>query len=183
MTYSLSASESFLTGYGGGLNYSTALSGSLGYLSSSPSKPFSLVYSGGFLYSSVPGYPSASTFQNLAASPGVDHQELELCDRRCVELSAGVADHRTLWNSGRRRYRRCASADRGPAGAEHSHQLCDSHREWTERGLHAHPQQELFDQRLGFVADPALSEQRRHRLVDGERECWAYLSHRRDAVR
>jgi hypothetical protein len=68
MTYSLSASEAFLTGYGGGLNYSTALSGSLGYLSSSPSKPFSLVYSGGFLYSSVPGYPSASTFQNIAAS-------------------------------------------------------------------------------------------------------------------
>ena len=68
MTYSLSASEAFLTGYGGGVNYSTALSGSLGYLSSSPSKPFSLVYSGGFLYSSVPGYPSASTFQNIAAS-------------------------------------------------------------------------------------------------------------------
>ncbi len=68
MTYSLSASESFLTGYGGGIDYSTALSGSLGYLSSSPSKPFSLVYSGGYLYSSVPGYASSSTFQNLAAS-------------------------------------------------------------------------------------------------------------------
>jgi hypothetical protein len=68
MTYSLSASEAFLTGYGGGANYSTALSGSLGYLSSSPNKPFSLVYSGGYLYSSVPGYPPNSTFQNLAAS-------------------------------------------------------------------------------------------------------------------
>jgi hypothetical protein len=68
MTYSLSASEAFLTGYNGGTNYSTALSGSLGYLSSSPSKPFSLVYSGGYLYSSVPGYASSSTFQNLAAS-------------------------------------------------------------------------------------------------------------------
>jgi hypothetical protein len=68
MTYSLSASEAFLTGYNSGLNYSTALSGSLGYLSSSPSKPFSLIYSGGYLYSSVPGYPSSSTFQNLAAS-------------------------------------------------------------------------------------------------------------------
>jgi hypothetical protein len=68
LTYSLSASESFLTGYGGGVNYSTALSGSLGYLSSSPDKPFSLVYTGGYLYSSVPGYPPNSTFQNLAAS-------------------------------------------------------------------------------------------------------------------
>jgi hypothetical protein len=68
LTYSLSASEAFLTGYGGGANYSTALSGSLGYLSSSPNKPFSLVYSGGYLYSSVPGYPPSSTFQNLAAS-------------------------------------------------------------------------------------------------------------------
>jgi hypothetical protein len=68
LTYSLSASEAFLTGYGGGVDYTTALSGSLGYLSSSPSKPFSLVYSGGYLYSAVPGYPSNSTFQNLAAS-------------------------------------------------------------------------------------------------------------------
>ncbi len=68
MTYSLSASESFLTGYNNGVNESTALSGSLGYLSSSPDKPFSLVYSGGYLYSSVPGYPANSTFQNLAAS-------------------------------------------------------------------------------------------------------------------
>ena len=68
LTYSLSASESFLTGYGGGVHASTALSGSLGYLSKSPDKPFSLVYSGGYLYSSIPGYPSSSTFQNLAAS-------------------------------------------------------------------------------------------------------------------
>ena len=68
LTYSLSASESFLIGYNDGVNYLTAVSGSLGYLSSSPNKPFSLVYSGGYLYSSVPGYPGSSTFQNLAAS-------------------------------------------------------------------------------------------------------------------
>ncbi|MGA8939407.1 MAG: hypothetical protein WB439_09605 [Acidobacteriaceae bacterium] len=69
MTYSLSASQSFYTGYnGGGVDRTTALSGSLGYLSSSPDKPFSLVYSGGYLYSSEPGYPGSSTFQNLAAS-------------------------------------------------------------------------------------------------------------------
>jgi hypothetical protein len=68
-TYSLSAAESFDTGYtGGGVDYTTSLSGSLGYLSSSPDKPFSLVYSGGYLYSTVPGYPGSSTFQNLAAS-------------------------------------------------------------------------------------------------------------------
>ena len=69
LTYSLSASESFLTGpgYGAG-DETTAFSGSLGYLSSSPDKPFSLVYSGGYLHSTVPGYPGSSTFQNLAAS-------------------------------------------------------------------------------------------------------------------
>jgi hypothetical protein len=69
LTYSLSASESFFTGYqGSGLDTTTSLSGSLGYLSSSPNKPFSLVYSGGYLYSTMPGYPGSSTFQNLAAS-------------------------------------------------------------------------------------------------------------------
>jgi hypothetical protein len=69
LTYSLSASESFLTGYqANGFATTTSLSGSLGYLSSSPDKPFSLVYSGGYLYSSGQGYPGSTTFQNLAAS-------------------------------------------------------------------------------------------------------------------
>jgi hypothetical protein len=69
LTYSLSAAESFETGYaGGGADHTTSVSGSLGYLSSSPDKPFSLVYSGGYLNSSVPGYPTSSTFQNLAVS-------------------------------------------------------------------------------------------------------------------
>jgi hypothetical protein len=69
LTYSLSASESFLTGSeASGTDTTTSLSGSLGYLSSSPNKPFSLVYSGGYLYSTVSGYPGSSTFQNLAAS-------------------------------------------------------------------------------------------------------------------
>ncbi|MDQ2841966.1 MAG: hypothetical protein M3Y72_13190 [Acidobacteriota bacterium] len=69
LNYSLSASESYLTGYqNSGTNTTTSLSGNLGYLSSSPNKPFSLVYSGGYLYSTVPGYPGSTTFQNLAAS-------------------------------------------------------------------------------------------------------------------
>jgi hypothetical protein len=69
LTYSLSAAESFDTGYNtGGADTTTSLSGSLAYLSSSPNKPFSLVYSGGYLYSTVPGYPGSSTFQNLSAS-------------------------------------------------------------------------------------------------------------------
>jgi hypothetical protein len=69
LTYSLSASESFYTGYqNSGTDTTTSLSGSLGYLSSSPDKPFSLIYSGGYLYSTVAGYPGSSTFQNLAAS-------------------------------------------------------------------------------------------------------------------
>ncbi len=68
MTYSLSASQSFMTGYGTGTDYMTALSGDLAYVSSSPNKPFSLVYSGGYMYSVMPGYPPNSTYQNLAAS-------------------------------------------------------------------------------------------------------------------
>src|ERR1700689_1397096 len=69
LTYSLSAAESFDTGYNtGGADTTTSLSGNLAYLSSSPNKPFSLVYSGGYLYSTVPGYPGSSTFQNLSAS-------------------------------------------------------------------------------------------------------------------
>lgn len=69
LTYSLSASESVITGYeGNSADTTTSLSGNLGYLSSSPDKPFSLVYSGGYLYSTQPGYPASSTFQNLAAS-------------------------------------------------------------------------------------------------------------------
>ncbi len=64
MTYSLSASEAFLTGYeGSGADTTTSLSGSVGYLSSSPNKPFSLVYSGGYLFSTVSGYPPNTTFQ------------------------------------------------------------------------------------------------------------------------
>jgi hypothetical protein len=71
LTYALSGSESFLSGseYGNGnVAYTTALSADLAYLSTSLSKPFSLIYSGGYLYTSIPGYPSSSTYQNLALS-------------------------------------------------------------------------------------------------------------------
>ena len=69
MTYALTASEDLETGYGtGGAASQTTLSGDLAYLSSSQTKPFSLVYSGGYMYTNVPGYPASSTFQNLALS-------------------------------------------------------------------------------------------------------------------
>lgn len=69
MTYALTASEALETGYGVGSAASqTTLSGDLAYLSSSQTKPFSLVYSGGYLYTNMPGYPASSTFQNLALS-------------------------------------------------------------------------------------------------------------------
>lgn len=70
LTYSLSAGESLITGYTGtsGAYSMTTLSGNLGYLSSSPTKPFSLVYSGGYIYAPIPGFPASSTFQNIAAS-------------------------------------------------------------------------------------------------------------------
>lgn len=69
LTYALSGSESFLTGEGnGGVNHTTVLSGDLAYLSTSLNKPFSIVYSGGYLITSTPGTPESSTFQNLALS-------------------------------------------------------------------------------------------------------------------
>lgn len=69
LSYSLSGSELLETGYGnGGVDTSTAVSGNLAYISRSERDPFSAVYSGGYLYSTVPGSKTSSTFQNLAAS-------------------------------------------------------------------------------------------------------------------
>jgi opacity protein-like surface antigen len=69
LTYALSGTESFLTGQGeSGLDHTTVLSGDLAYLSTSVNKPFSIVYSGGYLLTSTPGTPESTTFQNLALS-------------------------------------------------------------------------------------------------------------------
>jgi hypothetical protein len=69
LSYSLTGSELVGTGYGdGSFASSTVLSGDLAYLSDSENAPFSMVYSGGYLYSTIPGTPSSSTFQNLALS-------------------------------------------------------------------------------------------------------------------
>lgn len=68
LSYSLSGSEMLETGYGNGVDTSTALSGNLAYLSTSERAPFSFVYSGGYLFTTVPGSNASSTFQDLAAS-------------------------------------------------------------------------------------------------------------------
>ncbi len=70
LTYALTGSESAASGagYGNTVASETILSGDLAYLSSSQTKPFSLVYSGGYMYTNMPGYPASSTFQNLALS-------------------------------------------------------------------------------------------------------------------
>src|SRR5215472_6807121 len=70
LSYSLSGSEMIETqsAYGGGVYANTALGGNLAYLSKSEQMPFSLIYSGGLLFSTVPGYSSVETYQNLAAS-------------------------------------------------------------------------------------------------------------------
>ena len=67
LSYSLTGSEMFETGYGS-VDANTALSGNLAYISSSERAPFSAVYSGGVFFSSVPGYGSVETFQSVAAS-------------------------------------------------------------------------------------------------------------------
>jgi hypothetical protein len=69
LSYSLTASEMMITGYGGsGASAATSGSGNLAYLSSSANDPFSMVYSGGFLYDTVPGSRESTTFQNLSLS-------------------------------------------------------------------------------------------------------------------
>jgi len=67
LSYSLTASEMFETGYGS-VDANTALSGNLAYISKSEKAPFSAVYSGGVFFSSEPGYSSVETFQSVAAS-------------------------------------------------------------------------------------------------------------------
>lgn len=65
--YALSASELISTGfYNEGTAASTNFSGDLGYISSSPSHPFSAIYSGGLLVANS-GQPT-TTYQNLSLS-------------------------------------------------------------------------------------------------------------------
>lgn len=69
LSYSVSGSEMLETGFGNGdVAASTALSGNLAYISKSERDPFSVIYSGGYLFSKVPGSSESSTFQDLAAS-------------------------------------------------------------------------------------------------------------------
>lgn len=69
LSYALSGAELLQAGYGNGSVYaSTDLSGDLAYLSKSEFAPFSLIYSGGIVFSGVPGTGSTQTFQNLALS-------------------------------------------------------------------------------------------------------------------
>ena len=68
LSYSLTGSEMFLTGYGSGGDAETALSGNLAYLSRSEVDPFSLVYSGGFLFNKYSNTSYSTTYQDLAFS-------------------------------------------------------------------------------------------------------------------
>ncbi len=68
LSYALSGSEMLETGYGSGVESLTGVSGNLAYLSKSERDPFSMVYSGGYLWSSGSGYYTSSTFQDLAFS-------------------------------------------------------------------------------------------------------------------
>lgn len=73
LTYTLGASESLLFGYNGrsGVNSSTNLSGTAAFVSGSQSRPFSLLYSGGYLFGNTPGQPN-STYQNLGVSQQIN---------------------------------------------------------------------------------------------------------------
>ncbi len=69
--YSLSAADSVQLGYGGngGTSDYATLSGTVEYLSPSEVRPFSILYGGGFLYSTYPGQ-GAGTFQSLTVTQG-----------------------------------------------------------------------------------------------------------------
>ena len=68
LSYAATVSEALIFGYNGngGTGSSTVFSGDVGYLSVSPTHPFSVVYSGGYL-ASTGGQPN-SVYQNLAVS-------------------------------------------------------------------------------------------------------------------
>lgn len=69
LSYSLTASEFVRTGYESrGVYASTSGGGNLAYLSKSERSPFSLVYSGGFIHSDIPGQGENETYQDLSFS-------------------------------------------------------------------------------------------------------------------
>ena len=69
LNYSLGLSETVITGYNGngGTANSTNLFGRASLVTSNETRPTSLIYSGGYIFSEIPGQPS-STFQNLGLS-------------------------------------------------------------------------------------------------------------------
>ncbi|MDQ2926431.1 MAG: hypothetical protein M3R43_12890, partial [Acidobacteriota bacterium] len=69
VTFGLSASEAVRTGYtgSGGTIFSTALYGDAALLSKSETHPFSMIFDGGYLFTSSSGQPS-SPFLNLSLS-------------------------------------------------------------------------------------------------------------------
>jgi hypothetical protein len=70
LSYSVSGSEmlEFGSEQGSSAYASTALSGNLAYMSTSQRFPFSMVYSGGLVFTTVPGNSSTETFQDIAVS-------------------------------------------------------------------------------------------------------------------
>lgn len=68
LSYSLTGSEMLEKYNGSSLNAETAVSGNLAYLSKSEQDPFSMVYSGGYLFNASSDGSYSTTFQDLAVS-------------------------------------------------------------------------------------------------------------------
>ncbi|HEV2577014.1 MAG TPA: hypothetical protein VGU25_07370 [Acidobacteriaceae bacterium] len=70
LDYSVSGSEmlEFGSEQGSSAYASTALSGNLAYMSPSQRFPFSMIYSGGLVFTTVPGNSNTETFQDIAVS-------------------------------------------------------------------------------------------------------------------
>ena len=83
LNYSLGLSETVITGYNGsgGTANSTNLFGRASLVTSNEAKPTSLIYSGGYVFSEIPGQPS-STFHNFGLSQvlATKHWNLVLSD-------------------------------------------------------------------------------------------------------
>ena len=72
MTYSLNAAESIIPGMAPVASTRRPLSAEASAISPrAPNKPFSLVYSGGYIYSSMPGYPRLLDVPEPRSVPGL----------------------------------------------------------------------------------------------------------------
>ena len=123
LAYSLTGSELIETGYGTGSVYaSSVISGNLAYLSKSEQAPFSLVYSGGVVFTGRAGNFGYRVLPEPCGFAGLPHALVVLCGVRRVQLSAWLSHYGPLRRGRRGRRRSLSGADRPGPRPEHPHE-------------------------------------------------------------